>query len=350
MKKLISLVLMAALALAPYPVSSQGVREVIGMAANTETAQAIYFPTCAATVGSGLTNVRKLVSDTVQNRVWFVTNEATPNIRSIDPSTNMLDAAIADAAGATLFSVAFSSSENRVYATGRTAGGLNKVVEVNPVTEAIGTTTTSATNLQWTDSLYVSANDRVWITADGATDIVFINPSTIAIAGTTDVSPEQPVQLALATSVSKIYASSFNTGEVTVLNASTGAVVTTITLTGTAPAGIVYVPSTDRIWVANGNNDTIDIINPNTDTITNTISSSIDFGTNLSELAYFPPADEVILTAGSASVSAIGVFSASLESQLGTSTLPQTTHRGMAYHEDNQTLYIGMASAVCAVN
>lgn len=347
MKKILGLFLAAMLVL-PTIVHSQ-VRESIGMAANADSASSFHIPTCSTTIGVGLTDIRKFVSDTVQNQVWFVTNEATPNHRSINTNTNTLDAAVVDAAGATLFGTSFSSSANHVFSVGRTTGGLNKVVKVDPVGRTIVSTTTSATNLSWNDALYVSNNDRIWIAANGATDIVFINPATNAIASTTDVSPAQPVQLAFATGHNKVYATDFNGGTVVVLNATTEAVITTISTTGTAPAGIVYVPSTDRIWVANGNNDTIDIINPTTDTVVNTISSTIDFTSINAELVYYPPADEVLLTAASALVSAIGVFGATLEAQIGTSTLPQTTHRGTVYHANNQTVYIGMASSVCAV-
>lgn len=345
MKKLLSLFLAVMLTL-PTIASSQ-VRDTFGMMANTESAQAFHIPTCSTTIGSGLSNPLKAVSETFTNQVWF-TEDGTARVRSINTVSNTLNQNILTSS-AIVFGVTFATSVNKIFATGRTVGLLNTSHEIDPVAATVDSTLTNSDNNSWNDALYISDNDRVWVVSDGETEVYFINPSTNAIASQTDVAPAQPVQLVEATSVNKVYATDFNGGTVVVLNASTGAVVTTISTTGTAPAGITYVPSTDRIWVANGNEDTIDIINPNTDTVVNTISSSVDFSTLNAELEYYPPADEVILTAASASVSAIGVFGASIEAQIGTSTLPQTTHRGMAYHANNQTLYVMMATAVCAV-
>lgn len=340
------------IALMVLPASAQ-IREKFGAMASQDPAPLVnYIPSCVATIGSGtVSQATAFTEATNVQEVWFA-EKNTGRVRSINIAADTLDANILISSNVQPRSISFPTSTNTVYVVApNTAIGQNQITEIDPVTNTILGTLVNVGNTGWYGSAYVSNNDRVWIADEQDDRIDFVNPNTRALTGSTLLGTNSPTQVVFAPCCNKVYTSNFNDGTVSVLNATSGASIGTVTLSTAAgaPAGIGYVSSTQEVWVVLGNFDDVDIIDTSTDTVVATIdmTGTVDVSGRDVGVAYYQPANEVLIGTNNGAESLIAVLEVPTRRLVGTATMPTNTSRGNLYVTQNLSVYQGLVTAVC---
>jgi YVTN family beta-propeller protein len=178
--------------------------------------------------------------------------------------------------------------------------------------------------------LYDPYNGLVYVADNGNNQITVINPTTMSVVDTIDVSGG-PIRMALDPTNQLIYVTLSSSNQVAVLNQSTNAIVDYIPV-GPSPLGIIYAEG--LIYVANSGETTISVINPNTDQVINTISTS---GNPLC-LAFDPVNGMIYATTNKG----VAVINPQTDSQVATIPLPFSL--GIAVDPSTGYVYVAVAS------
>ena len=179
--------------------------------------------------------------------------------------------------------------------------------------------------------LYDPYNGLVYVADNNNNQITVINPTTMSVVDTIDVSGG-PIRMALDPINHLIYVTLSSSNQVAVLNPSTNAIVDYIPV-GSSPIGIIYAEG--LIYVANSGETTISVINPNTDQVINTISTS---GIPI-RLAFDPVYGMIYATTNKGVV----VINPKTNSQVTTISLPPSL--GVAVDPSTGYVYVAVASS-----